>query len=382
MPSHRQLAHAITLVFLVPLTVHATVSGDDPSIVVEQDDYRLQVGADGSYVVTNETTELLTTDQAVRSEGQQYFYRNKQLDTIDEIEAYTIKADGRKIPVTPDQIKTQADPVSSQAPMFNDGEYKVVVFPDLAIGDRIHYKEVRHRQPIYAGYFSGTTVPAMHPFKSQRLIYDLPADMPLQFSARGYVADETPLAAKGRKVYAWHYAMAPKSRLESGSVAYRDYGDLLEVGTFKQWSDLARAYQANASDEIKPSPDVIALATKLTQSAKTPRDKALLLSDWVRKNIRYVAVYLGRGGVVPHPAATVLANRYGDCKDHATLLGAMLSAVGIDSTTALINQGAVYQLPAIPRRCSTMRLPMYRRSIFILTRRPAILRRAIYHRAT
>ncbi len=80
-----------------------------------------------------------------------------------------------------------------------------------------------------------------------------------------------------------------------------------------------------------------------------------MLSDWVRKNIRYVAVYVGAGGVVPHSAQAVLDNRYGDCKDHVALLEALLKAVAIESSPALINAGNAYVLPRCqPWACSTM----------------------------
>ncbi|WP_374357747.1 transglutaminase family protein, partial [Chitinimonas sp.] len=140
----------------------------------------------------------------------------------------------------------------------------------------------------------------------------------------------------------------PKARIEAFSGAYSDYGDSHYVSTYKDWSELAQAYEKAASAKALPTDKIKTLAQQLTAEAKTPRAKALLLSDWVRKNIRYVALWLGRDGVVPHAAESVLDNRYGDCKDHATLLLAMLKAVDIDGSTALINQGNRYQLPAVP----------------------------------
>jgi hypothetical protein len=44
----------------------------------------------------------------------------------------------------------------------------------------------------------------------------------------------------------------------------------------------------------------------------------------------------------------VIANRYGDCKDVATLMSALLAAKGIASEYALINTSPVYQLDATP----------------------------------
>jgi transglutaminase-like putative cysteine protease len=72
----------------------------------------------------------------------------------------------------------------------------------------------------------------------------------------------------------------------------------------------------------------------------------------MKKNIRYVAVYLSLGRVVPNEAASVLHNKFGDCKDKATLMSALLAAKGIASEQALINLGNAYMLPEPPTMVS------------------------------
>jgi hypothetical protein len=78
-----------------------------------------------------------------------------------------------------------------------------------------------------------------------------------------------------------------------------------------------------------------------------PRAKALAIHDWVRRNIRYVGVYIGNGGLVPHAAEAIMDNRYGDCKDHATLMEALLREAGLDSTPVLINAGNSFKLSPV-----------------------------------
>jgi hypothetical protein len=68
----------------------------------------------------------------------------------------------------------------------------------------------------------------------------------------------------------------------------------------------------------------------------------------VSKNIRYVGFEIGQGGVVPHPADEIIDAQYGDCKDHVTLLQALLAAKGIVSEGALVNAGDDYWKPGIP----------------------------------
>ncbi len=63
------------------------------------------------------------------------------------------------------------------------------------------------------------------------------------------------------------------------------------------------------------------------------------------KHIRYVSIWLGNGGYVPHEATKILEMRYGDCKDHAVVFEALLKAKGIASAPVLINSGNRYRLP-------------------------------------
>jgi len=67
----------------------------------------------------------------------------------------------------------------------------------------------------------------------------------------------------------------------------------------------------------------------------------------VTAHIRYVAIELGSGSIVPHSPETTLANGYGDCKDQVVLLGALLRAKGIASEGLLINSANAYDLPRV-----------------------------------
>ncbi|MGQ5524145.1 DUF3857 domain-containing transglutaminase family protein [Chitinimonas sp. PSY-7] len=337
----------VTLISLVAPLYTAAANGDDNSVLIEKDNAYIKIETDGSYTDTIEQQYLLNEERALKLKGQQYLYLNKQLDKLISLEAYTIKPDGRKITVAQDQIKTQADPASLNAPMFNDSEYKVVIFPELAIGDRTYFKFSRKRSPMFPGFYSDFTIPQFHPYKESTIQFDAPSNMQLSFIADGYKGDKV-IEENARKIYAWHYELMPKHRIEAGSISYRDYGNRLEVSSFKDYAAIAHEYEKVASTKSMSTDKIAELATDLTKNASTQEEKAITLANWVRKNIRYVAIYLGRGGVVPHAADDVLSNRYGDCKDHTTLLEAMLAAVGIESTTALINSTDSYSLPAVP----------------------------------
>jgi hypothetical protein len=91
------------------------------------------------------------------------------------------------------------------------------------------------------------------------------------------------------------------------------------------------------------SPAIKQQVTTVTAGKTTPVQKMQAIAQFVQHDIRYVAIELGIGGWQPHPAPEVFSHRYGDCKDKATLMRAMLNEIGVDSYHVVINtqRGAV-----------------------------------------
>jgi hypothetical protein len=86
-----------------------------------------------------------------------------------------------------------------------------------------------------------------------------------------------------------------------------------------------------------PSPEIKQKVAELTASAPTTLAKMQAIAAFVQKDIRYVAIELGIGGWQPHPARDIYSHRYGDCKDKATLMSAMLKEIGVESYYLDIN---------------------------------------------
>jgi len=96
------------------------------------------------------------------------------------------------------------------------------------------------------------------------------------------------------------------------------------------------------------SPQITQQVATLTASARTPLEKMKALAQFVQHDVRYVAIELGIGGWQPHAASDVFVHRYGDCKDKATLLSAMLSQVGVESFYVVINSERGSVTPQVP----------------------------------
>lgn len=107
--------------------------------------------------------------------------------------------------------------------------------------------------------------------------------------------------------------------------------------SMETWQDIGKWYTALSGDRRLSSAEIKQKVADLTSGSADTLSKIRALAGFVQKDIRYVAIEIGIGGFQPHPAASVFSNRYGDCKDKATLLAAMLHEIGIDPFYVLVN---------------------------------------------
>lgn len=325
----------------------ADTAGTAPVTLVS-DVHEFVIQHDGSLDEHDDSTLRANNANGIDAVAQRYVWFDKNLEKVDLLAAETIDRDGAAHPVGVDGIRDVQEPRSAGAPTFQDGLLRTVVFPGVEAGSstRVAFRKTRTK-PVNRGYFGYTVEPSREPVDNQRLIFDLPADMPLYADARGYVA-LPPVTANGRTRYEFDYRHGPYDRIESGAVGYATYGDRLVVSTLPDYAAFAARYRNAAVDPGTDDPAVTQLARTLTAGAADPRDKARILYDWVQANVRYVGLFLGETAAAPHRVTDILRNRYGDCKDHVALFGALLAAVGIRSEPVLINLGSVYTLPSVP----------------------------------
>jgi hypothetical protein len=310
--------------------------------------YKLQ--SDGRYTMEKDMELRLNSQQAVQQMGQFPLAFSTSLQSIDVLEAYTLTPEGKRVDVRSDGIREQLFPASHGAPMFDDRRVKTLVFPSLAVGARLVMRtRMTMKEALFPGHvfeFTG----AFPPFDRQsfEVSVQAPADMRVKLSPNKMEGGEEKSDDPSVRRWRWHQhdiaAQAPEMAAASA------HGDIPHVAltTFESDAQIAQAYWARAQDKIKVTAEVQKLADKLTQGVTDRRAQAELLYRWVSKNIRYVAIYLGFGGVVPHAADEILQAGYGDCKDKSTLLSALLSAKGIPSQAVLVNATDVYWLPKDP----------------------------------
>ncbi len=308
------------------------------------------VNADASNVQTESYEILLKTKAAVEQFSQVRLSYSEKMETLDVLSAYTLTADGQRRDVPADRIYTQESYSSAAAAMYADRKVRVVVFPNLAPGTRVVYQVRRTQtQPYFPGYFSlWETFSEFSQYDDAQVTLTAPASLPMYVQQRGVQGRQTPTVRNGQASWSWRYRRADPMPVQNWTASPWEFSPTIMASTYRDWAQVARAYQLKGGEAARVTPGIQAVADAVAGGIVDRREQAAALYRWVSQNIRYVAVYLGNGGLEPNAAQSILDNHYGDCKDHVVILEALLAARGIDSTPVLIGAGGGPSLPAIP----------------------------------
>jgi cellulose synthase operon protein C len=186
----------------------------------------------------------------------------------------------------------------------------------------------------------------------------------------------------------------PRIVPEPGMPGWSEVARYVHVSTYASWDDLARFYWGLVKDQLRPTDDVRRVAERLALEAvgpKSPRrngshldpgkpgasepprgpgrveadpaafsvpaggwdaeaKRAIVraLYGFVVSQTRYVGLEFGIHGYKPYRVDDVLRRRFGDCKDKASLLHALLESVGIDSRLVLLRMKRLGRIPESP----------------------------------
>lgn len=134
-----------------------------------------------------------------------------------------------------------------------------------------------------------------------------------------------------------HIPMSPAADSLAGRMTVHYSGPGLAFPEDGTWKGIGEWYTALSKDRLAASPDISKKAAELTAGKTDFYDRAEAIGDFVQQHIRYFVVEMGVGGFQPHPAEDIFRGGYGDCKDKATVLSAMLSTVGIHSALLMVH---------------------------------------------
>src|SRR5581483_1856025 len=254
-----------------------------------------------------------------------------------------VKEDGTIVKAGDDAVQDLSAPIQREAPVYTDYRQKHITVPGLRPGEILEYDMVTViHTPLAAGQFwSDYEFDDTNIDLNETLDVDVPANRPLKLKCKPG-KEPTITEQNGRRIYHWassHKVREDDKDKDKKKKKHRPEDDRpdVQLTTFENWEQIGRWYAQLEKDRRMPTPEVRTKAEELTKGLTTDDQKIEALYDYVSKNFRYVSLSLGLSRYQPHPAADVLHNQYGDCKDKHTLLTSLLEAEGWKANSVLIN---------------------------------------------
>jgi hypothetical protein len=348
------VAARFSLVVLLTLVAGWVQAAYLPNYTVLSEHHDLFVHRDATFEHGMSRVVRIAAEGGVEEMGEVSQSYNSDLATMVVTQAYVLQPDGQRVEVSPDNIKVRDAYVDSGSPIFSNEKEIFIIFPKVQVGSELHYTfHERVHEPTFPEQFNWSDYQLYWvPVESStvRVMYD-PA-IRLRFDMRGGYREQTAevdeKVHEGYRVRHFKYRMTHVQEYESGGVSLSDTAPMIMVSSWENYGAVGRAYDRRSKPKARPDSEIKSLAEKVVGDAASERERVQRLHAWVAQNIRYVGTYVGAGGFVPNPATLILKRHYGDCKDHATLLEAMLTSMGIDSSPALINLGQAFQLMPLP----------------------------------
>lgn len=263
---------------------------------------------------------------------------------VRELKAWLIRPDGSYKFLGKDNI---IDQISDPDDIYNEYRVKIIdVSSDAQAGAVFGYQAVVEERPIFTQEI--WAFQSRLPTLVSRYTMNLPSDW--QAKSVTFNRAEVSPVVNGSS-YVWELKDLPPIPPEPSSpsivnLAPRvaiNYFPINNSGTriFNNWQDVSRWGTELHDPQVTLDDSVAGKARELTANAVTELDKIRAIANFVQ-NLQYISVDIGiasGNGYRPRPANLVLQRGYGDCKDKANLMRAMLKALKIEAYPVFIYSG-------------------------------------------
>jgi hypothetical protein len=322
----------------------ANTSTLDAAAVVLLDQEDVVVTTDGKLHVTRRYAAKLRDDAGRPAASVRQVYLTDG-GKVRELHGWIIRASGAVRELGGSDI---ADVALVENDVYNEVRAKVLgAGSDIAAGD-VFGAEVESEERLLFAQVEWT-LQDRWPTRQVRRTLTLPSG----WTSKSLTFNHADVAARTEgNIAVWELRDLPEIPLEEAMPPLSDLAPRIAVsifgpsnapapGQFSSWSDVATWLQALSPQAAKPTDAVARKATELASTATSEMDRIRAIARFVQ-SVQYVSIQTGLwrgGGYQPRPADLVLQRNYGDCKDKANLMRAMLAAIGIRSHMVSLYSG-------------------------------------------
>ena len=303
---------------------------DDVNAVLLLDDQETTVRDNGEIV-----THARSAYKILRPEGKEYanlvlFYDSET--KINSMHGWSITAKGQEYEA---KDKDAFERSATTFEVFSDVKEKILLVPGADVGTIVGFEYERKDRPYV--FDSRWSFQELIPVEKARYSLQLPRGWEFKASWENH-PEVQPVIQNG--TYTWELSDLPRIEQETNEPPYRAlaghmtvtfFSDKIKEQTYSSWNDIGAWYGRLTSDSRQATPALQQKVLELAPASLPLLERIRTLARFAQHDIRYAAIEMGIGSLKPHPAGEILVHKYGDCKDKATVLGAMLAQIGVKS---------------------------------------------------
>ncbi len=307
----------------------------DASAAILLNEVKRVIHLDGTSSTTYHRIIKIFNKRGIEKFGEVFITYNTWGERITIKKARTFKLDGTEVEAT--SIK-DIFPLEGYR-LYSHVSQKVISMPALEEGVIIEYQ---YTLDDYSRGFIGKNfqdtfyLQDFEPIQSCRYVLTIPEGVEIKIV--NFKTDIKPEIKKdeSKMLYTWEAFNISQIIYESDMPPFHNIAPRITVSSFSSWEEIASWYYDISREQSKADPDIKAKVAELIQNETTLEGKIRALYHYVITEIRYLGLEFGISGHMPHEASEIYKYKYGDCKDKATLLIAMLKEAGIEAYYVLL----------------------------------------------
>ncbi|MDQ3042187.1 MAG: DUF3857 and transglutaminase domain-containing protein, partial [Acidobacteriota bacterium] len=294
--------------------------------------------------IENHAVKILSREGRQRAVAVAFYLMSSS--KVRDINGWVIRPDGT---VKEYDKKFVLDRIADMDDIYNEYRIKVIdASSDVDTGFVFGYTIVTEEKPLF--HQDNFSFQSDLPVMMSRYSLNLPSGWKASSITFNH-ADVKP--HMNGASYVWELRNLPFLAAEPMSPSVRNIAPRIAVNyvpesgaqadrrTFTDWTSVSRWGSGLYDPQVIVDDAVAAKARELTTAAKTELEKIRAVGGYVQ-NLQYISVDIGVGhgnGYRPRPSNMVLSRGYGDCKDKANLMRAMLRALKIEAYPIAIYSG-------------------------------------------
>ncbi|MBV9438014.1 MAG: DUF3857 and transglutaminase domain-containing protein [Acidobacteria bacterium] len=181
------------------------------------------------------------------------------------------------------------------------------------------------------------------PSDLQRYILRVPKSIAIASSQSLLDAPEN-RTSNDENLYIWQKTDLPALVRAPRSPSWSEQGAFVHVSNFGNWQELGKWYAELLRRQFDLNAELSNVAASLTTEHANRLDRVAATYELVLKKTHYASQESGIHGFKPYPVSETYSRGYGDCKDTAALIVALLRATGIEAEMALVRTRELGQI--------------------------------------